>query len=121
MAFEAHAKDVPALSFSPGVPGMLATASLDKHVRVWDLSTTVDGRPACTAEKALKVGKLFCLGFLKDLPFTLAAAGAKGSIAVWDTTEDSNVWATFASRVSPEVAAPVESKQALTGIGAMKL
>jgi hypothetical protein len=64
----------------------------------------------------LQVGKLFCLGFLKDLPFTLAAAGAKGSIAVWDTTEDSNVWATFASRVSPEVAAPVESKQALTGM-----
>jgi hypothetical protein len=64
----------------------------------------------------LQVGKLFCLGFLKDLPFTLAAAGAKGSIAVWDTTEDSNVWATFASRVSPEVAGPVESKQALAGM-----
>ena len=64
----------------------------------------------------LQVGKLFCLGFLKDLPFTLAAAGAKGSIAAWDTTEDSNVWSTFASRVSPEVAAPVESKQALTGM-----
>lgn len=55
MAFEAHEKDVPAVAFSPGVPGMMATASLDKHVRVWDLSTTVDGRPACSAEKALKV------------------------------------------------------------------
>ena len=65
---------------------------------------------------ALQVGKLFCLGFLKDLPFTMAAAGAKGSIAVWDTTEDTNVWATFASRVSQEVAAPVESKQALAGM-----
>ena len=154
LAFEAHGKDVPALSFSPGVPGMLATASLDKHVRVWDMSTTVDGRPACAAEKALKVravlfawrmhvaalsliflaltdkqiftvfvsflflqvGKLYCLGFLKDLPFTLAAAGAKGSIAVWDTTEDANVWATFASRVSPDVAEPVQSKQALAGM-----
>jgi ABC-type uncharacterized transport system involved in gliding motility auxiliary subunit len=65
---------------------------------------------------ALKVGKLLCLGFLKDLPFTLAAAGAKGTIAVWDTTEDANVWTTFASRVSPEVAGPVESKQALAGM-----
>ncbi len=54
LAFAAHEKDVPALSFSPGVPGMLATASLDKHVRVWDMSTIVDGRPACAAEKALK-------------------------------------------------------------------
>jgi hypothetical protein len=37
---------------------MLATASLDKHVRVWDMSTTVDGRPACAAEKSLKVRPL---------------------------------------------------------------
>ena len=71
---------------------------------------------SCCNSPLLQVGKLFCLGCLKDLPFTWAAAGSKGSIAVWDTTEDSNVWATFASRVSPEVAGPVESKQALAGM-----
>jgi periodic tryptophan protein 1 len=61
LAFEAHQKDIPAISFSPGVPGMLATASLDKHVRIWDLSNAVDSRPACVAEKALKV---YCMHYI---------------------------------------------------------
>ena len=88
-------------------------------LRLGRASTSVACGQRCLASQLtlhFQVGKLFCLGFLKDLPFTLAAAGAKGSIAVWDTTEDSNVWATFASRVSPEVAGAVESKQALVGM-----
>lgn len=36
-SFTAHEKGVSAVSFTPLVPGMLATCSEDKTVRVWDV------------------------------------------------------------------------------------
>lgn len=42
-SFQAHDTTVSSLSFSQGVPGMLATASLDKTVKVWDTSSVGQG------------------------------------------------------------------------------
>lgn len=40
-SFTAHEKGVSAISFTPLVPGMLATCSEDKTVRVWDVDAEV--------------------------------------------------------------------------------
>lgn len=40
-SFTAHERGVSAVSFSPRVPGMLATCSEDKTVRVWDVDAEV--------------------------------------------------------------------------------
>jgi WD40 repeat protein len=40
--FQAHDKTTSSISFSSGVPGMFATSSIDKTVKIWDLSGVQD-------------------------------------------------------------------------------
>jgi len=37
------------------------------------------------------VGAVFSMGFCKDSPFLLAAAGSKGEVCVWDTLTNTAV------------------------------
>lgn len=79
-------------------PGLLATGSTDKKVKLWDVS---GGVPELVATADLKVGAVFGLGFGGlDLSSSggrgpprplLAAAGAKGTVAVWDVAADEAV------------------------------
>lgn len=79
----AHGKAVTALSFSPGVKGLMLTGSTDKRVKVWGLA---DGyKPTLLGQEDLKVGAVFSATFCKDAPLLIAAGGAKGEVAVWDT------------------------------------
>ena len=84
---------------APGcvAPGLLATGSTDKKVKLWDVS---GGAPELVSTADLKVGAVFGLGFGGlDLPSPggrpprplLAAAGAKGTVAVWDVAADEAV------------------------------
>jgi periodic tryptophan protein 1 len=106
--FQAHDKTTSSISFSSGVRGMFATASIDKTVKVWDAST-VHAAAATSASaaalnggtmavpaglaprnvmyKSMNVGKLFTMQFFADDPFVLATAGDKGSVAVWESDE----------------------------------
>jgi periodic tryptophan protein 1 len=113
LSFHAHDKTVTSLHFSPSVKGMLATSSLDKTVKVWDVGSLHDcdahqlvsaseapsGKkaakshasglvPKCVAYKTMNVGKLFSLRFSYDDPFTLAAAGDEGKVAIWESDEN---------------------------------
>jgi WD40 repeat protein len=95
LQFQAHDKTVSALNFSASVKGMLATASIDQTVKIWDVSDLqsmqveegVGNFPKCIAYKSLNVGKLFTLKFSHDDPFTLAAAGDEGKVAIWESDE----------------------------------
>lgn len=94
LQFQAHDKTVSAINFSASVKGMLATASIDQTVKVWDVSDLQSVRvdegasvPKCIAYKSLNVGKLFTLKFSHDDPFTLAAAGDEGKVAIWESDE----------------------------------
>jgi periodic tryptophan protein 1 len=45
-SFQAHDKSVSAITFSPGLPNLLATISTDKTFKLWDLSAPA---PRCLA------------------------------------------------------------------------
>ena len=106
--FQAHDKTASSISFSSGVRGMFATASVDKTVKVWDAATVHAAAAASAAAavrnggamgvpvgiaprnvmyKTMNVGKLFTMQFFVDDPFVLATAGDKGSVAVWESDE----------------------------------
>ena len=50
--FDAHASAVSAISFSAQVPGLMATAGVDKTVKLWDLK---DNTSVCVASKEMNV------------------------------------------------------------------
>ena len=91
----AHSKATSTLSFSPGVRGLMLTASTDKKVKVWGVDAAAGEAPELLASADLKVGAVFAASFCRDAPLVLAAGGAKGEVAVWDTANSSAVtdWA----------------------------
>ncbi|KAI3427937.1 hypothetical protein D9Q98_006327 [Chlorella vulgaris] len=97
----AHDKPTCALSFCPAVPGLLATSSTDKKVKVWSM---LEHRPVLLATQNLNVGAVFSMGFSRDSPLVLAAGGAKGTVSVWDTWSAGGVCA-FVQQHAPELAA----------------
>lgn len=122
--FQAHDTTTSSLSFSPRVPGMMATCSVDKTVKVWDCqaihqasvaadNTSASGSkkakgskfpdaPDLVAYKTLNAGKLFSMEFCADEPYLLATAGDEGVCAVWESDEVPTIEGRFQDRVLPE-------------------
>ena len=118
-AFQAHAKTTSGISFSSGIPGLMASSSIDKTVKLWDVSnihkidpspysgglnignqgSIVPGlEPHLVMYKSMNVGKLFALQYYSDDPYVLATAGDKGSVAVWECDEAETVKNHFQDR-----------------------
>lgn len=125
-SFQAHEQTTSALSFSCKIPGMLATASIDKTVKIWDVcpptSTTrgavasaaaVISSPREVAYKTMSAGKLFTMQFSPDDPYLLAAAGDTGVLAVWESDELHTIETYFKDRV----VAKDSVYSSLTGVG----
>jgi periodic tryptophan protein 1 len=97
----AHEKAATALAFCPGAPNLMLTASTDKMVKIWGLEGGGGGKkggdgggvckPKLLASQDLKVGSIFTAAFCGDAPFTVAAGGSQGDVAVWDTMVADNV------------------------------
>eukprot|EP01041_Mallomonas_annulata_P006606 gene6606-13372_t len=99
-SFQAHNKTVSSLSFSPSVPGLLATASIDKTVRMWDVRTLdEDGGPKLVMYKSMNVGKLFALDFFPSDGYMLACGGDGGMVAIWESDEAETIRNYFDNRV----------------------
>jgi len=96
---KAHIKACTSVMMSSHVKGMMATASLDGHVKVWDTQTIEDGAPRMIADKPMKAGKLNCGAFYQDSAWTLACGDSKGELAIWDTSSTDPIAAYFADRV----------------------
>lgn len=99
LSFQAHEKTVSGISFSWNVPGLFATASVDKSIKLWDF-TDMNTRPDVVASKEMAVGDLYNVEFYQDAPFLLATAGSSGVLALWDVSENANVERRFLSRCS---------------------
>ena len=53
-AFQAHSKAATTVTASSGVNGMVATASLDGLIKLWDVQTINEGAPLLVIEKNFK-------------------------------------------------------------------
>ena len=60
-------------------------------------------QPLQVAFKALNAGKLFTMEMYGSSPFTLAAGGDKGMLAIWNSDETAAIKAHFESRVVEDV------------------
>uniref|UniRef100_A0A0D6R4C8 Anaphase-promoting complex subunit 4-like WD40 domain-containing protein n=1 Tax=Araucaria cunninghamii TaxID=56994 RepID=A0A0D6R4C8_ARACU len=84
----AHDKAVCTISYNPAAPNLLATGSMDKMVKLWDMT---NNQPLCIASINPKIGAVFSACFSRDSPFLLASGGSKGVLHVWDTLDNSEV------------------------------
>ena len=118
LAAHAGGKSCSSVAFNSVVPGMMATASTDKTVKVWDISEVGSesgaagsgaagdsaaaaggGGPVCVESKSMGVGEVFCVNFYPEDPYILACGGEDGKVALWETNESSQVSRRFRGRV----------------------
>lgn len=97
---KAHSQAVTSFSFSGLAKGLVATASLDKTVKLWDIDAadftgdasmpgaTSAYAPVHLSTKSMGIGQVFTASFFPHNPYLLAAGGSQGMLAVWDTKED---------------------------------
>ena len=84
----AHKKAATCMSVSTGAPSLLVTASTDKTMKLWDIST---GELNLIAQNNPEIGALFTAAFSPSVPYLIGCAGAKGEIAVWDILSEKSV------------------------------
>jgi periodic tryptophan protein 1 len=92
----AHSQPTTSLSFSSRVPHLCCTSSVDGTVKLWDVA---DAKPSMVASRDMKIGPVFCCSFdvSPTQPLLLSAGGAKGTLGVWDTSENKDVSRRYAS------------------------
>ncbi len=85
----AHGLAVTSVAASSLAEGLLATSSLDKTVKLWDIGAAGGAaEPVLLSSKALAIGQVFSVSFFPDRPHLLAAGGSGGVLAIWDAAED---------------------------------
>ncbi|KAI0648970.1 transducin family protein/WD-40 repeat family protein [Trametes meyenii] len=90
---QAHDGAVSALDVNPHVRGILATGGTDKIVKVWNVTEDQDlgkRQVSLVTSRDLGVGKVFSTAWSPDDPLTLAAAGSKAKLQIWDVGANAN-------------------------------
>ena len=97
---QAHDESIASFDANPTIPGFLATGSMDKEVKLWNVQP--DG-PSMVVSRNLGVGKVFTTKFASDpeVAFRLAVAGSKGAMQIWDTSTNPAIRGAFATRMAP--------------------
>ena len=89
---QAHTQAATYVALSSTAEGLMATTSIDKSVRLWDISEFGSGDNAehvtPLSSKTMSAGQLFTCSFYPNAPYLLAAGGSKGMLAIWDISED---------------------------------
>jgi len=88
---QAHEEACTRVIFSPHIPNMMSTASVDGSVKVWDIASNGGTHPLCMGSREMNQGNIFSLQFCRDIPWVLACGGSKGEIAIWDISENINI------------------------------
>ncbi|KAF8753391.1 WD40 repeat-like protein [Rhizoctonia solani] len=97
----AHTGAASALDINPHVRGCVATGGADKLVKIWNVEVDGDNVNASmvTSRNLEVVRKVFTVGFSPDDPLTLAAAGSKAKLQVWDIGANPGARKSFGSRL----------------------
>ena len=97
---QAHDQSISSFDVNPVIPGLFATGSTDKDVKLWNVQAN---GPSLVVSRDLGVGKIFSVKFAPDseVAFRLAVAGSKGVMQVWDTSTNAAVRRIFATRLTP--------------------
>ncbi|EIW71161.1 hypothetical protein TREMEDRAFT_27182 [Tremella mesenterica DSM 1558] len=102
----AHDSAASALDVSPHIPGLLLTGGQDKLVKLWNiLEEETEGRQreiSMVTSRDLGVGKVFTARFSPDpdTPLTLAAAGSRAVVQIWDAASNPGARKAFGERLS---------------------
>lgn len=96
---QAHDESVSSFDVNATIPGLMATGSTDRTVKLWSMGPT---GPSMVVNRNLDVGKVFATTFAPDaeVAFRLAVAGSSGAMHVWDTSTNAAVRKLFAQRVA---------------------
>lgn len=107
----AHDGACTSMDISPHIPGCIVTAGSDKMVKLWSIeeegNVEVDAKVEAKKKKSISMvtsrdldaGKIFSANFSPDDPLTLAVAGSKGVLRIWDTLSNMGVRKTFGDRI----------------------
>jgi WD40 repeat protein len=60
---QAHKKQVSALSFSPFIPNMMATSSVDGLIKIWDIAAEGGSKPELIGSRNMQQGDLYSMQF----------------------------------------------------------
>ena len=106
---QAHDGSISSFDVNPTIPGFLATGSMDKEVKLWNVQPS---GPSMIVSRNLGVGKVFTTKFAPDpeVAFRLAVAGSKGAMQIWDTSTNPGIRGAFANRVAPTQEEPKEER-----------
>lgn len=87
---QAHDSEITSFDVSTHVPGLMVTGSMDKTVKLWNVSTD---KPSMILSRDLDVGKVFTVGFGpdKEVCSSLVVGGSAGQLRVWDTMTNRSV------------------------------
>ncbi|KAJ7675684.1 WD40-repeat-containing domain protein [Mycena polygramma] len=120
----AHDGPASALDVNPHIRGCIATGGNDKLVKVWNVLDDDGGKRSVSlvTSRDLGVGKVFSTVFSPDDPLTLAAAGSKAKLQIWDVAANFGARKAFgaklreAGRVLREKEEGQENKGGVVGV-----
>ncbi|KAI0696447.1 WD40 repeat-like protein [Cytidiella melzeri] len=99
----AHDGEASSLDINPHIRGCIATGGADKIVKVWNINENVDSNKrqvSLVTSRDLGVGKVFSVAWSPDDPLTLAAAGSKAKLQVWDVGANAGARKALASKLA---------------------
>ncbi|KAH6909138.1 transducin family protein/WD-40 repeat family protein [Coprinopsis sp. MPI-PUGE-AT-0042] len=83
----AHDGAASSIDVNPHLKGCLVTGGTDKQVKIWNVTGDDDGgkrQVSLVTSRDLGVGKVFSTVWSPDDPLTIAAAGSKAKLQLWD-------------------------------------
>ncbi|KAG0152153.1 hypothetical protein CROQUDRAFT_650229 [Cronartium quercuum f. sp. fusiforme G11] len=114
----AHDSSVSALDISSTIPGLMVTGGVDKKVKVWNVDKK-DSKPTISmvTSRDLGVGKVFSVGICPDAPATIAVAGSKAVVQIWDLTTNNGVRSVFKDRLKQHANFNLDEKRTFGNAG----